>query len=64
VPETSPEKGAWGFVTEDCSGDALQAGAGNLSNLRDAFQAELLASMAGMKGTDQLGIQKKPLRGR
>ena len=36
-------------MIEDCSGDVLQAGAGNLSNLIDAFQAELPTSMARMK---------------
>lgn len=41
--------GGGGFIIRDRSGEAVHAGAGNTRHLRDAFHAEVMSSLAGIR---------------
>ena len=44
-----PKSGGWGFILGDDWGRVLKAGAGREEFLEDAFHAELLGLLAGLK---------------
>lgn len=51
-------KGGWGYVIRDEEGDVIGAGAGRLEHIRDAFQAEVAASIQGIRASVQKGITR------
>lgn len=46
--------GGWGFVIRDESGQVVGAGAGRCSYLLDAFHAEVLACLTGIRAAENL----------
>lgn len=50
--------GGWGFIIRDDRGDMIQAGAGGEEFLQNAFHAELLGCLAGLKAVASLGISR------
>ena len=50
--------GGWGFIIRDDHGMMVLVGAGKANFLLDAFHAELLGCLAGVKAAVQLGISK------
>lgn len=46
----------WGFVIRDGEGDVITAGAGKITHVRDVFQAEVLACLAGARAAINNGI--------
>ena len=50
--------GGWGFIIRDDHGMMILVGAGKANFLLDAFHAELLGCLAGVKAAVQLGISK------
>jgi hypothetical protein len=51
-------EGSWGYVIRDETGDVIAAGAGALSHIRDALQAEVHASIRGVQVASEKGITK------
>jgi ribonuclease HI len=51
-------EGGWGYVIRDGEGEVISAGAGKLSHLKDAPQAEIRACMQGAKAAADLGMGK------
>jgi ribonuclease HI len=51
-------KGGWGYVIRDEEGDVIRAGAGHVEHIRDAFQAEVVASIQGIQASVQKGITR------
>lgn len=50
------QKGGWGFVIRDSEAQVIQAGAGFSSRFQDAFHAEVLAGVKGLKAAASLGM--------
>ena len=50
--------GGWGFVARDCSGNFLEAGAGNFLNVASALQAEALAILRSIERVADLGMTR------
>jgi hypothetical protein len=50
--------GGWGFIIRDDRGMMIKAGAGREAALLDAFHAELLGCLAGLKAAIHLGLHK------
>ena len=50
--------GGWGFVVRDCSGNFLEAGAGNFLNVASALQAEALAILRSIERVADLGMTR------
>ncbi|CAO2192773.1 unnamed protein product [Urochloa humidicola] len=49
-------EGGWGYVIRDAAGDVIRAGAGKLSYVSDAMQAEVKACMAGVRAAIEEGM--------
>jgi hypothetical protein len=54
----STGEGGWGFVIRDEHGAVMAAGAGGLTQVRDAFQAEIHACMQGVMAAANKGMDK------
>jgi hypothetical protein len=54
----STGEGGWGFVIRDEHGEVMAAGAGGLTHVRDAFQAEIYACMKGVMAAANKGMDK------
>ncbi|CAN6374879.1 unnamed protein product [Urochloa humidicola] len=52
------QEGGWGFVIRDGDGDVVVAGGGKLTHVRDAFQAEVMACITGVRAAVDMGIDK------
>jgi hypothetical protein len=50
--------GGWGFIIRDDQGAMVKAGAGKKKFLQNAFHAELLVCLAGVKMASTLGLQQ------
>ncbi|RLM65074.1 hypothetical protein C2845_PM16G01240 [Panicum miliaceum] len=55
----STGKGGWGFVIRDDQGDVVKAGAGHCQHLLDAFHAEMIACLMGIRAAIALGISNE-----
>jgi hypothetical protein len=51
-------EGGWGYVIGDEEGDVVAAGAGFLSHVRDAFQAEVQACLRGVQEAAERGMNR------
>ena len=51
-------EGGWGYMIRDGDGEVLCAGAGKLSHLKDALQAEISACMQGTRAAAEHGMGK------
>jgi hypothetical protein len=51
-------EGGWGYVIRDEDGDVIAAGAGFLSHVRDAFQAEVQACFRGVQEAAERGMNR------
>jgi hypothetical protein len=51
-------EGGWGYVIRDEDGDVIAAGAGFLSHVRDAFQAEVQACFRGVQEAAESGMNR------
>jgi ribonuclease HI len=51
-------RGGWGFVVRGSNGEVLEAGAGNLSRVSGALQAETLAVQRSLERVAQLGMSR------
>lgn len=49
-------EGGWGFVIRDSEGEVILSSAGRISYLLDAFQAEVVACLAGARAANALGM--------
>jgi ribonuclease HI len=55
---TGTVRHGWGFIIRDDQGAVVTAGAGKEQFLQNAFHAEFLGCLAGLKAADQLGIRR------
>uniref|UniRef100_K4ALI8 RNase H type-1 domain-containing protein n=1 Tax=Setaria italica TaxID=4555 RepID=K4ALI8_SETIT len=51
----STSDGGWGYAIRDSSGEVIRAGAGRVPYLMDAFHAQVLACLAGIKAAGDRG---------
>jgi ribonuclease HI len=60
---TKKRPGAWGFIIRDNEGDAVLAGAGNVSPLYDALMAETMACVKALEAANAQGISRIQIEG-
>lgn len=53
---SSSGDGGWGFVLRDETGAVVKAGAGREDHLQDAFHAELMGCVSGLRTAAAVGI--------